>query len=109
MPFDNLTGHLLVTNPNSAHVKCEYCLGSWSYADFARNDVPRCKGTMQGPGPCPNCENDSGWTRHLGREGEEVVEACPNHRPDPKRCSCATLYEHLENCPEFWPGGLRRS
>ena len=28
---------------------------------------------------CPNCENGSGHTRHLGRDNEEVVGDCPFH------------------------------
>jgi hypothetical protein len=33
---------------------------------------------------CPNCENGSGWTRHLGRNNDEIVEKCHDHRPAPK-------------------------
>lgn len=30
---------------------------------------------------CPNCENGSGWTRHLGRDNNEIVEECHDHLP----------------------------
>lgn len=31
---------------------------------------------------CPNCENNSGWTRHLGAHNEEIVEECEDHYLD---------------------------
>jgi len=33
---------------------------------------------------CPNCENGSGYTRHLGMDNDEVVEDCKNHQEDPQ-------------------------
>lgn len=36
---------------------------------------------FHGARPCPNCECNSGWTRHLGRNNDEIVEACEDHRP----------------------------
>lgn len=33
---------------------------------------------------CPDCENGSGWTRHLGPNNDEVVEACETCCPPPK-------------------------
>ncbi len=30
---------------------------------------------------CPNCENGSGYTRRVGRDNEEIVENCDDHRP----------------------------
>jgi hypothetical protein len=29
---------------------------------------------------CPNCENGSGWNRRLGRDNDEIVEECRDHR-----------------------------
>jgi len=33
-------------------------------------------------GVCPNCENNSGYVRHVGRDNDEVVEDCPDHKPE---------------------------
>jgi tRNA-splicing ligase RtcB len=37
---------------------------------------------LEEPGVCPNCENNSGYVRHLGMNNDEVVEDCPFHVPD---------------------------
>jgi tRNA-splicing ligase RtcB len=34
-------------------------------------------------GKCPNCENGSGYTRHVGMGNDEVVEDCRDHQDDP--------------------------
>jgi hypothetical protein len=88
------------------HLECVYCLRRWPKTEFMVEPGPHCKGTMNAPGPCPNCENDSGFYRFLGRDGNEEVRDCHNHRPG---CECPTKVEHRDDCPEFWPGGLRRS
>jgi len=76
-------------------------------AAFIAGAIPRCPGTKMSPG-CPNCENNSGLYRVM--EGtlypEEVVKVCPDHFP---RCKCLLKnFFHSEDCPEFWPGGLKR-
>jgi hypothetical protein len=48
---------------------------------------------------CPNCENGSGYTRHLGRDNDEIVENCPNHlsaAPGSREPGAGGWTEHVE-------------
>lgn len=35
-------------------------------------------------GKCENCENGSGYTRHVGMSNDEVIEECSDHQTDPR-------------------------
>jgi hypothetical protein len=65
---------------------------------------------------CPNCENGSGYVRRVGRDNDEIVEDCPDHRaPAPLPASgeaaiCTGTPTRSDvcddtSCPKHAPGG----